>query len=105
MTREKAIRMLESYIGNECYTGEWQAVCRMAIAALCAQQEMGWISAKDKLPEYNKVVIVIWIKHDQIRRMGFGTLQSHGVWYVHNEGMPPVTHWRPLPEPPKEEHA
>lgn len=65
---------------------------------------VGWISVEDRLPEPNTLVLVVFKRHDEIRRRGFGTLQTHGVWYVSNEGMPPVTHWMPLPELPEEEN-
>lgn len=71
------------------------------IAALRDQEQSKWISVKESLPKYNEIVLVVWVKHDQIRRRGFGTLQREGVWYVSNEGMPPVTHWMPLPELPE----
>lgn len=61
-----------------------------------------WIPVTERLPKNLTTVLVVFKRHDEIRRMGFGTLQQHGVWYVSNEGMPPVTHWMPLPEPPKE---
>lgn len=38
MSTEEAIKHLEQYVDNECYTAKHQEVCRMAIAALRAQQ-------------------------------------------------------------------
>ena len=38
MTREEAAKHFEKYIGNECYTTFHQDACRMAVAALRAQQ-------------------------------------------------------------------
>lgn len=61
-----------------------------------------WISVEDRLPDANNIVLCWWESHDGEREhYGFATFQSHGVWYVSNEGMPKVTHWMPLPEPPK----
>lgn len=37
MSREDAIKHLNSYIGNDCYTDFHQEVCKMAVAALRAQ--------------------------------------------------------------------
>lgn len=37
MSREEAIKHLNSYIGNDCYTDFHQEVCKMAVAALRAQ--------------------------------------------------------------------
>lgn len=37
MTTEDAIKHLNSYVGNDCYTDFHQEICRMAVAALQAQ--------------------------------------------------------------------
>ena len=34
MTREDAIKLLEPYIDNDCYTDKFRDACRMAIAAM-----------------------------------------------------------------------
>lgn len=39
ITTEEAIKHLELYVGNNCYTTKMQTVCKMAISALRAQQE------------------------------------------------------------------
>lgn len=61
-----------------------------------------WISVEDRLPDVNNLVLCWWESHDGERKdYGLATFQSHGVWYVSNEGLYKVTHWKPLPEPPK----
>ena len=65
------------------------------------QSEGEWISVDDRLPEAGKLVLCIWERGDDKQNYGFGRYQAHDVWYVSNEGMPCVTHWMPLPEPPK----
>jgi hypothetical protein len=60
-----------------------------------------WISVEDRLPEPNKLVLCIWERGDGGGCYGFARYQRENVWYVSNEGMPRVTHWMPLPEPPK----
>lgn len=62
-----------------------------------------WISVEDRLPEPNKLVLCLWKRLDDESHYGFATYQEHGSWYVSNEGMPIVSHWMPLPEPPKGE--
>lgn len=57
---------------------------------------VGWVSVKDRLPK-EKEHVLIWIKDlciiiDWI---------VNGKWVVTDEI---VTHWMPLPEPPKEEN-
>ena len=59
-----------------------------------------WISVKDKLPElFNPVMI--W---DSLETVVIGYL-SDASWYaycVDDDPLLEVTHWMPLPEPPKE---
>lgn len=64
---------------------------------------MEWISVKDKLPESGKRYLV------QIIEPYFGTKMIDILRYDSSDwvydGMPVlanVTHWMPLPEPPKE---
>jgi hypothetical protein len=62
-----------------------------------------WIPVTERLPKPNKLVLCWWESgNGEKEHYGFATFQNHGVWYVSNEGMPKVTHWMPLPEPPKE---
>lgn len=62
-----------------------------------------WISVEERLPQPQKLVLCIWERGDDRNNYGFARYQMGGVWYVSNEGMPRVTHWMPLPEPPKGE--
>ena len=59
-----------------------------------------WISVKDRLPEMYKNVLVI--RTDG--KIRFDAIGSLNVWYeeVWHTGNP-VTHWMPLPQPPKGE--
>ena len=62
-----------------------------------------WIPVTERLPKPNRRVLCWWeAGNGEKEHYGFATFQSHGVWYVSNEGMPKVTHWMPLPEPPEE---
>lgn len=62
---------------------------------------MNWISVMDHLPEAGEVVIV-WVK-GYLDIAWFDV--NHALWrtdlaiYQERE----ITHWMPLPEPPKEE--
>ena len=61
-----------------------------------------WIPVSERLPSPNKLVLCWWESgNGEKEHYGFATFQSHGVWYVSNEGMPKVTHWMPLPTPPE----
>ena len=62
-----------------------------------------WISVKDRLPEAHRLVLCRWTRGIGAS-YGFARYQHEiDVWYVSNEGMPEVTHWMPLPQPPKGE--
>jgi hypothetical protein len=73
---------------------------------------MDWINVKDKLPRYNQDVIVFistWrLYWCDLKNIAVGcrlSTNSNGEqWYIkgYNEGKSKVTHWMPLPEPPKE---
>lgn len=62
----------------------------------------GWISVEDRLPELEhlglKIIVSIKRRYDKPRTdvlFWWGSL-THQLWQD-------VTHWMPLPEPPKEE--
>jgi hypothetical protein len=59
-----------------------------------------WISVEERLPEECTHVIV----HDEDGTVGeaFHSISDHFEW-VANEKIAFVTHWMPLPEPPKGE--
>ena len=61
-----------------------------------------WIPVSERLPEAHRLVLCRWTRGIGAS-YGFARYQHEGVWYVLNEGMPEVTHWMPLPEPPKGE--
>lgn len=62
----------------------------------------GWFRAKDALPEAGKTVIVYTHWNGMWQRLT--AYYSGGQWYTHNGGdeISKPTHWRPLPQPPKE---
>ena len=63
-----------------------------------------WISVDERLPKQRKLVLCIWtLENGCLNNYGFARYQGENVWYVSNEGIHKVTHWMPLPEPPKME--
>lgn len=81
-----------------------------------AEPDKGWISVKDRLPEYDKTVLVVnedGYMHTAVRIKGsiaridewqikYGVyFTDNDVWEEDEHGK--ITHWRPLPEPPKGE--
>jgi hypothetical protein len=67
---------------------------------------MEWISVKDRLPEFDKTVLVFlkgfsacgFSIKDSIKP---GVLSIDRGWLVDNFMVGNITHWQPLPEPPK----
>jgi hypothetical protein len=59
----------------------------------------GWISVKDRLPECGENYLVL--KDDGISPYQLAIVWFDRTWDVSNADE--ITHWMPLPEPPKEE--
>lgn len=67
-----------------------------------------WISVKDRLPETRHAVLVYTPHHKNIWAV---SMHEDGNWYIWSpygrvylepDWHGPITHWMPLPEPPKE---
>lgn len=79
---------------------------------LLKEQEPAWISVKDKLPKSIANRVVVHLEHkDYVGYIGFGHYEKYRgeeLWYDLENNAPftkrgyTVTHWMPLPEPPKE---
>lgn len=74
---------------------------------VCILNEMttsGWISVKDRLPKYFAIVLVHMPGEKPSPTVREGYIASDGVWYAGHYTREPgeITHWMPLPEPPKE---
>ena len=80
------------------YPMEYAAAFDKAIEAL---EAAGWISVKDRLPEVGVDVLTA-------SKAGYESFYMvdcivNGDWWLQaGEEVLPVTHWMPLPEPPKE---
>lgn len=117
MTIDRAIEILDPE-HRECYDGmdEVNEACRMGMEAL---ERARWIPCYERLPEKSGVYLVAYIATGTIDRLRFYTQYGTGlrskknVWvgviypYTSNMGVEViydnVTHWMPMPEPPKEE--
>lgn len=80
-------------------------------AALRAQQEREnqkpqWISVNDRLPypKDNNNIVVLALKQGIVAKL-YCVARFNGSCWIENGKEVTVTHWMPLPEPPKEEHA
>lgn len=66
-----------------------------------------WISVKDRLPKYNEVVLVYdnWLPSLEPYLNTSNYNEKDGLWYDYlgdeNKYSENVTHWMPLPKPPK----
>ncbi len=101
MTNDVAIRRIQNHmkvhrIGE--YPHELIAeALDMAINALREQEERRWITVTERLPD-EPMMCLVYTKPG-----GYGcceiTYYNEG-FYLHNAN---ITHWMPLPKPPKEE--
>ena len=62
-----------------------------------------WISIEERLPESFRPVIVCRNYAKGERKIEQGMLTVNGWWKVYGTNTKSVTHWMPLPEPPKEQ--
>ena len=120
MTREEAIRILDpetaaealaeiayyaGFRGEEAVAKALDDACILAVAALRAQEERKWIPVTERFPEREVAPKDVLVYHDL--RCG---MYIDRAWYSYEKkrwcsalGMNlKVTHWMPMPEPPKE---
>lgn len=64
--------------------------------------EMNWISVKDDLPPYGQPVIVCRPYSKDCLKVEQGYRDLGDWWWVYGTLTKRVTHWMPLPKPPKE---
>lgn len=65
-----------------------------------------WIRCSERMPEANEDVLVV-INPGDYQSIHIGYMYNEGDWMIdgefwYEEGDPSITHWMPLPEPPKE---
>ena len=119
MTREEAIRILDPVTTGEAlaeieyyngFTGKTAAVqavsdaCVLAVAALREQEERRWIPVTARLPEESGMYIVT-ANDGHAQRVSFVQWQKKNrMWNLTGaRSYWRVTHWMPLPQPPKGE--
>jgi hypothetical protein len=102
--KEKLVELLAKTPGIGWSPSAREMVADHLIAHGVTVQE--WISVEDRLPEEDKDVLVFGYYHE-----AFQTLICHyrtdfkGQWFTSVAGQQvyEVTHWMPLPQPPKGE--
>ena len=93
ISRQAAIDALDKIISMNYK--DW-ARAQNAIRQLpSAQIEQRWIPVTERLPEKHEWVLV----RSKLVKMKTDFISNEGSWYA----TPGVTHWIPLPEPPKVE--
>lgn len=109
MKIEEAIEILErkTTIPGDGYTWEQiEEAFSLAITALRSMQETtkpGWISVKERLPNFGIPVLICWDGYTDIAEYRCGMVCPK--WRTQHYGtvdLASVTHWMPLPEPPEE---
>lgn len=111
MTIEEAIRVLNAYVHFKSLPRQYAMTlsgenitieaCQLAADELRKQQ---WISVKDRLPEPAENVLIFTDYHGGCVDIGRYVLQGNLPFWARGGTMikDNVTHWMPLPEPPKE---
>ena len=98
--KEELVQRLAAYEDTGLEPREIQALA--AASRRSDDAAAGWISVEDKLPHLGQTVIVYreyaWgeVKVEQ------GCRDLDGWWRVYGTRTKRITHWMPLPEPPKE---
>ena len=102
--REKLVGLLDRFVYDDWYSnGE---IAEKLIANGVTVQE--WISVKDRLPEEGEYVLCVLKGFNyggkiQVCKFVLADKFKDKPYFEHfRNGFPSVTHWMPLPEPPKE---
>ena len=105
MTREEAIRILdpettkEELVGIKGYAAMMKVVdeaCILAVSSLREQEQRRWIPVTERLPD-KPMKCLVYTKRGEC--CGYDMACYYQGFYLQYAN---VTHWMPLPEPPKE---
>ena len=105
MTKEEAIRILdpettkEELVGIKGYAAMMKVVdeaCILAVSALREQEKRRWIPVTERLPD-KPMKCLVYTKRGEC--YGYDIACYNQGFYLQYAN---VTHWMPLPEPPKE---
>jgi len=80
---------------------EW-AIRELSAKIKQLEEEMEWISVKEKLPEDNERVLIF---ENRYNNQYTALYYKERNWFIVKDYMPAedVSHWMPLPKPPKED--
>ena len=99
--KEELVQRLAAYEDTGLEPQEVQALA--AASRRSDDAAAGWISVKDKLPPYGQPVIVCRPYSKDQLKVEQGCRDLGDWWKVYGTRTKHVTHWMPLPEPPKED--
>ena len=105
--REKLVELLRNsphldivkgYKGNDC---TFEQGADWLIAHGVTVQE--WISVDDRLPEIGEIVLACGKRHATSGMFQGASIKNPKLWNWKGNTIKQVTHWMPLPHPPKGE--
>ena len=118
--REKLVELLENHcavIGEDHCKASQSGECTPRDCAICLASDLiakgvtvqEWIPVTERLPEPETDVIafvggyieILSYSYDRRGNLAFMYMDDSGRW--HERIRPSVTHWQPLPQPPKGE--
>ena len=101
--REKLVELIGStgygngsLVGNNFQKGFIEKIATHLIANGVTAQK--WIPVTERLPEEEGIYLVAVVNDHERRYSKTAWYHGHGNWFLHQK----VTHWMPIPEPPKE---
>ena len=98
--KEELVQRLAAYEDTGLEPREIQALA--AASDSPDDAAAGWISVKDKLPPYGQPVIVCRPYSKDQLKVEQGCRDLGDWWKVYGTRTKRITHWMPLPQPPKE---
>lgn len=96
-TKEEIVQRLGAYED----TGLTPEEIKMLRWLKTADDAGGWISTKDRLPEFGQRVIICRQKEKGVPYIEQATLGLGGWWKVYGTNVKNVDFWMPMPEPPQ----
>ena len=99
-TKEKLVEILDRFVYDDWYGNE--DIAEKLISNGVTVQE--WISVDDRLPESGKEGVLIALRWGEV---DIGWCED-GRWsgeFIHEYEEGEVTHWMPIPQPPKGEKS
>lgn len=112
------VMMEHCEIDNQCGSCHWSTCndCLAEVLYNAGYRKQEWISVEDRLPEiagkyliarktvYGNLINIVW--YDTNYNGGNDDMIGKSVWYMFDSDwgdyeIPNVTHWMPLPQPPK----